>query len=132
MTQPRGLVTCTVRPPPRAAGQLIARPLELTFTCFPAIATRACLGTNPSWTLTSDPRAASAVRFDAANGAPHFAFQHHDDTVSGTVPADVVSVAFGGAASASAATSATTRERYRGRRTSDPEEKFVPLRQNLM
>ena len=134
MTQPRGLVACTVTPPPRAAAQLITRPRVTTATCFPAIATRTCRGTNPSPTDTVDPRAAVAVFFDDENGAPQRAFQHHDDMTSGTVPDVVASVARGGPVSASAAIRATTEKRYRGshRRTWRAEEKFTPLRQHLM
>ena len=113
MTQPRGLVACTVTPPPRAAGQLRRRPLVDTATCFPAIETRTCRGVNASRTETSAPRAAVAVFFDDVNGAPQCAFQHHDEITSGAVADAVEMVAFGGVTSASAAISATTNERYR-------------------
>ena len=99
--------------PPRAAFQLTIRPRVTTATCFPAIATRTCRGTNPSPTDTVDPCAAVAVFFADENGAPQCAFQHHDDMTSGTVPADVDRLARGGPASTSAAISATTPERYR-------------------
>ena len=123
MTQPRGPVACTVTPPPRAAAQITTRPLLDTATCFPAIATRRCRGTNPSRTYTVDPRAAITVFFDDENGAPHCAFQHHDESTSGAVADVVESVAFGGAASTTAAISATTRERYRGSRKKDFERR---------
>ena len=113
MTQPRGPVACTVTPPPRDAGHEITRPLVVTTTCFPAIATRACRGTKPSPTDTDEPRAAVAVFFAVENGAPQRPFQHHDDMTSGTVCDGVERTARGGPASTSAATSATTRERYR-------------------
>jgi hypothetical protein len=102
-----------VTPPPRVAAQLTRRPLVVTVTCFPAITTRTCLGANASRTVTSDPRAATAVRFTAAKGAPHRAFQHHDEMTSGPVADAVEIVAFGGPARASAAINATTNERYR-------------------
>ena len=88
----------------------------MTATCFPAIATRTCLGVNASRTVTSDPRAATAVFLARANGAPQRALQHHDESTSGTVEDPVDSVAFGGPASASAAMSATTKKRYRASR----------------
>ena len=113
MTHPRGPVAWTVTPPPRAAGPETARPRAVTTTCLPAIATFTCRGTNPSCTDTSAPRAATAVFFAVENGAPQRAFQHHDDMTSGTVPAEVETVARGGPASTSAAISATTFERYR-------------------
>ena len=113
MTQPRGPVACTVTPPPRAAAQLTTRPRVTTATCFPAIATRTCRGTNPSPTDTVEPRAAIAVFFDDENGAPQCAFQHHDDMTSGTVPVAVETYARGGPASTSAAINATTEKRYR-------------------
>ena len=116
MTQPRGPVTCTVTPPPRAAPQLTRPPLVVTATCFPAIATRTCLGENASRTVTSDPRAVVAVFLAVANGAPQRALQHHDESTSGTVADAVESVAFGGPASASAAINATTEKRYRDAR----------------
>ena len=114
--------------------QLTRPPLVVTATCFPAIATRTCLGENASRTVTSDPRAAVAVFLAVANGAPQRALQHHDESTSGTVADAVESVAFGGPASASAAISATTEERYRGlgRRSSHADEKITPLRRNLM
>ena len=111
MTHPRALVACTVTPPPRAAAQLTTRPRVTTATCFPAIATRTCRGTNPSPMETVDPRPVVAVFFAAENGAPQWAFQHHDDVTSGTVLDGVESDACGGPASTSAAISATTRER---------------------
>ena len=134
MTQPCGPVAWTVTPPPRAAAQLTIRPRVTTATCFPAIATRTCRGTNPSPTDTVDPCAAAAVLFADENGAPQCPFQHHDDMTSGTVPDGVESTARGGPASTSAAISATTNERYLAyhRRTLDAEEKFTPLRRNLM
>ena len=113
MTQPRGLVACTVTPPPRAAAQLTMRPRTTAAICFPAIVTRTCRGTNPSPTDTVDPRAAVAVFFDDENGAPQRAFQHHDDMTSGTVPVGVESTARGGPVSTSAAISATMKRRYR-------------------
>ena len=133
MTQPRGLVACTVTPPPRAAAQLTTRPCVTTETCRPAIATRTCRGTNARPTDTVPPRAAVAVFFAVENGAPQRAFQHQDDWTSGTVPDAVESVALGGPASTSAAINATTHERYRAyqRRTLRAEEKITPLRRNL-
>ena len=98
-------------PPPRAAAQLTTRPRVTTATCFPAIATRTCRGTNPRPTDTVDPRAVAAVFFADENGAPQRPFQHHDDVTSGTVRDGVESDACGGPASTSAAISATTRER---------------------
>ena len=135
MTQPRGLVAWIVTPPPRAADQLTDRPLIDTVTWRPAIATRTCFGTNANRTVTSDPRAAVAVFFVAANGAPQRPLQHHDDSASGTVADAVESVAFGGPTNASATISATTEEtvsRPLGRRSLHAEEKITPLRQNLM
>ena len=79
-------------------------------TCFPAIATRTWRGTNANRTLTVEPREATAAFFVAANGAPQWVFQHHDDRASGTVPDAVASVAFGGPASNSVAINATTKE----------------------
>ena len=111
MTQPRGPVACTVTPPPRDAGQLTRRPCVATVICLPAIATRTCRGTNASPTDTVAPRAAVATFRVDENGAPQWAFQHHDERTSGTLAVGVESVAFGGAASASAAISATTDER---------------------
>jgi hypothetical protein len=99
-----------------------SRPLVVTVTCRPAIATRACRGTNAKRTDTVDPRAALAVLFDEENGAPQCAFQHHEERTSGTVADGVESVAFGGPASASAATSATTTEPYRD----SPKKDFRP------
>lgn len=119
MTQPCGPVAWTVTPPPRAAAQLITRPRVTTATCFPAIATRTCRGTNPSPTDTVEPGAVTAVFFADENGAPQRAFQHHDDMTSGTLPDDVASVARGGPASTRAAISATTEKRYRGSRKKD-------------
>jgi hypothetical protein len=132
--QPCGPVACTVTPPPRAAAQLTIRPRVTTATCFPAIATRTCRGANPSPTDTVEPREVVAVFFADENGAPHRAFQHHDDMTSGTVPDGVDRTARGGPASASAAINATTNERYRAyqKRSSRVDEKFTPLRQNLM
>ena len=111
MTHPRGPVAWTVTPPPRAAGQETTRPRITAATCFPAIATRTCRGTNPRPTDTVDPRAAVAVFFADAKGAPQWVFQHHDDMTSGTVPAGVESDARGGPASTNAAISATTERR---------------------
>jgi hypothetical protein len=134
VTQPCRPVAWTVTPPPRAAAQLTVRPRVTIATSFPAIATRTCRGTNPSPTDTVDPGAVVAVFFADENGAPQCAFQHHDDMTSGTVPDGVESTARGGAANTSAAISATTDERYRAyhRRTLAAEEKFTPLRRNLL
>jgi hypothetical protein len=97
------------------ARQLSTRPCTVAGTVCPAIATRACVGTNARSTLTSEPRTATAAFVEAAIGAPHRAAQHHDEMASGLRPEPVTSFAFGGPASATATSSATTDERYRGR-----------------
>jgi hypothetical protein len=102
------------------------RPLVVAATCFPAIATRTCLGVNASRTVMSEPRAATDAFFVGANGAPQRPLQHHDEIASGTVEDAVESVAFGGPTSASAAISATTDERYRESR----KKEFARRRKN--
>src|SRR5581483_9889483 len=114
VTQPRELVTVTVTPPPRAAGQLSSCPWTTTVTGRPAISTRARFGVNVNSTATSDPCAATAVFFEAAIGAPQRPRQHHDETARRTCVDPVRRNAFGGPASATAARSATMGERYRG------------------
>ncbi len=101
----------SVRPPPAAARQLTVSPLIVAATVRPATVTRARVGVNASSTVTVDPRAATAARRDGAIGAPHRERQHHDDTASRVVPADVLRTAFGGPASAAAAASAITGSR---------------------
>src|SRR5581483_1514623 len=116
VTQPREFVTVIVTPPPRVAAQLTLSPRMRATTGRPATATCARCGAKASSTVTSDPRAATAALREAAIGAPQRARQHHDEIASLTTLAPAWSVAFGGPASARAAISGTTCERYRGDR----------------